>query len=59
MHDSPVGVRDTDLVSVFPSGMNVAATFDRNLMYNRAAALGAESRGKGINVALVSLYMFY
>lgn len=31
--------------------MNVAATFDRGLMYDRGAALGAEFRGKGVNVA--------
>lgn len=51
MHDSPVGVRNTDYVSVFPSGMNVASTFDRGLMYSKGAAMGAEFRGKGVNVA--------
>lgn len=49
--DSPTGVKNTDFVSVFPSTLNVASTFDRGLMYSRAAAMGAEFRGKGVNVA--------
>ncbi|KDR74106.1 hypothetical protein GALMADRAFT_227804 [Galerina marginata CBS 339.88] len=52
LEDSPVGVRDTDLVSVFPAEINVAATFNRTLMRSRGTALGAEFRGKGVNVAL-------
>lgn len=51
LQDSPVGVRNTDYTSLFPSGMNIAATFDRGLMYARGAAMGAEFRGKGVNVA--------
>ncbi|THH08730.1 hypothetical protein EW145_g2510 [Phellinidium pouzarii] len=42
---SPLGVRDADLVSAFPP-------FNRNLMYQRGAAIGEEHRGKGVNVAL-------
>jgi beta-glucosidase len=49
--DSPVGVRDTDYASVFPSAVNVAATWDKNLMLKRGTAMGAEFRGKGVNVA--------
>lgn len=52
MEDSPVGVRDTDYASVFPSGMNVAMTWDTDLMYQRGVAMGQEFRGKGVNVAL-------
>ncbi len=32
--------------------INVAATFNRTLMRQRGEALGAEFRGKGVNVAL-------
>lgn len=53
MHDAPVGVRATDYVSVFPSGQNIASTFDRGLMFSIAAAIGSEHKGKGVNVAFV------
>ena len=52
MQDSPVGVRDTDYNSVFPAGVNVAATFDRGLAYARGQAMGAEHRDKGSDVQL-------
>ncbi|CAE6422317.1 unnamed protein product [Rhizoctonia solani] len=52
LQDSPLGVRFADKVSVFPAGINVAATFNRNLMRKRGAALGAEFRGKGVHVTL-------
>ena len=53
LQDSPVGVRNTDYNSVFPSGLNAGMTWDRNLMKKRGEAMGAEFRGKGVNVALV------
>ncbi|KAG9223004.1 hypothetical protein CCMSSC00406_0000307 [Pleurotus cornucopiae] len=49
---SPLGVRFGDLVSVFPAGINTAATFNRTLMRQRGAALGTEFHGKGVHVAL-------
>ncbi|ETW82695.1 glycoside hydrolase family 3 protein [Heterobasidion irregulare TC 32-1] len=52
LQDSPLGVRDADFASAFPAGINVAATFDRSLIYRRGRAMGAEHRGKGVNVAL-------
>ncbi|KAJ9622322.1 hypothetical protein H2203_006540 [Taxawa tesnikishii (nom. ined.)] len=52
MQDSPVGVRDTDFNTVFPAGVNVAATWNRGLAYARGAAMGAEHRGKGVDVQL-------
>ncbi|KAF8167900.1 beta-glucosidase [Crassisporium funariophilum] len=52
LEDSPLGVRYSDFVSAFPAAINVAATFNRTLMKQRGAALGAEFRGKGIHVAL-------
>jgi hypothetical protein len=51
--DSPAGVRNTDYTSVFPAGVNIASTWDKNLMKQRGEAMGEEFRGKGINVALV------
>ncbi|KAK3305783.1 glycoside hydrolase family 3 protein [Chaetomium strumarium] len=50
--DGPVGVRYTDHNSVFPAGINVGATFSRRLMRLRGEALGAEFRGKGVDVML-------
>lgn len=38
--------------SAFPAGINVAATFSRRLMRLRGEALGAEFRGKGVDVML-------
>ncbi|KAJ7793670.1 beta-glucosidase [Mycena olivaceomarginata] len=52
LEDSPVGVRDADLVSVFPAGINVAATFNRTLMNKRGLAMGQEFKGKGVHVGL-------
>lgn len=52
LQDAPLGVRMTDGVTAFPAGLNAAATFDRQLMYERALAIGEEFRGKGVNIAL-------
>jgi beta-glucosidase len=51
-NDIEIGVRFTDFASAFPAAINVAATWDRNLTFQRSAAMGAEFRGKGVNVAL-------
>ena len=51
LQDSPAGVRDTDYTSVFPAAVNIASTWDKNLMRQRGVAMGAEFRGKGVNVA--------
>jgi len=52
LQDSPLGVRDTDLVSAFPAGMNAAMTWDIGMMYARGFAMGAEHKTKGTNVQL-------
>ncbi|KAL4929859.1 beta-glucosidase [Aspergillus undulatus] len=52
LHDSPLGVRNTDHNTAFPPGITVGATFDKSLMYERGVALGEEARGKGVNVLL-------
>jgi beta-glucosidase-like glycosyl hydrolase len=41
-----------DGVTVFPSGITVAATWDSDLMYERAVAIGGEFRDKGSHVHL-------
>jgi beta-glucosidase-like glycosyl hydrolase len=48
LQDSPAGIRFTKGVSVFPSGINTAATFDKKLIYDRAKTLGEEFRAKGV-----------
>ncbi|OWZ53156.1 avenacinase [Cryptococcus neoformans c45] len=48
--DGSAGVRGWPFASSFPEGLNAAASFDRDLVYRRASAIGAEARAKGINV---------
>ncbi|PYH88564.1 putative beta-glucosidase [Aspergillus ellipticus CBS 707.79] len=50
--DSPTGVRGTDYSSAFAPGLNLAMSWDRNLIYAQSYANGAEHKAKGINVAL-------
>ncbi|ROV94045.1 hypothetical protein VMCG_08253 [Cytospora schulzeri] len=52
LQDSPTGVRSTDFNSVFPAGVNVAATWDRDLAYARGKAMGEEHLGKGVDMQL-------
>ncbi|KAG9698336.1 glycoside hydrolase family 3 protein, partial [Aureobasidium melanogenum] len=52
LQDSPVGVRYTDFVSLFPAGINVGATWDKRLAYERGRSMGLESRDKGVTVQL-------
>jgi beta-glucosidase len=41
-----------DFVTGFPTGINTAATFNRQLIRARGLAMGQEHVGKGVNVAL-------
>ncbi|KAK0625287.1 glycoside hydrolase family 3 protein [Bombardia bombarda] len=52
LEDGPLGIRYTDHNSAFPAGINVAATFSRDLMRRRGEAMGEEFHGKGIDVQL-------
>ena len=52
LQDGPLGVRNTDHATAFPAGITVAATFDKELMYERGVAIGEEFRGKGVNIHL-------
>ncbi|SGY55053.1 BQ5605_C006g03956 [Microbotryum silenes-dioicae] len=44
--------RTGDVTRLNFTGINVAATWDKYLMYKRGAAMGSEFRGKGVNFAL-------
>lgn len=48
LQDGPAGVRPVHGVSQFPAGLTTAATWDRDLIYARAAAMGQEFYDQGI-----------
>ena len=50
--DGPLTVHISDLASVFPAGVTTAATWNKDLMYQRGLALGTEFRGKGAHIML-------
>lgn len=52
LQDGPAGIRTADLASSFSGGVNAAASWDRNLMYERGSDMAAEFRAKGAHVAL-------
>ncbi|EXK86107.1 hypothetical protein FOQG_10153 [Fusarium oxysporum f. sp. raphani 54005] len=52
IQDGPIGLRLGDLVSVFPSGVTTAATWDRQLMALRGEAMAKEFKAKGAHVIL-------
>ncbi|OTA99964.1 glycoside hydrolase family 3 protein [Hypoxylon sp. CI-4A] len=52
LQDGPVGVRYTDLNSVFPAGISTAAAWSRSLFRKRGEAIGAEFGGKGVDIHL-------
>lgn len=52
LQDGPLAIRVADYASVFPAGLTVAASWDRQLAYARGQALGEEFKAKGANVML-------
>ncbi|TGO53794.1 hypothetical protein BOTNAR_0286g00100 [Botryotinia narcissicola] len=52
LNDGPAAVARQDLFSLFSSGVTLAATWDRDLVYQSYWALGEEFREKGTHVAL-------
>lgn len=48
MSRSRVGVRPALGVTQFPAGVTTAATWDRELFYNRSLAMGQEFRDQGV-----------
>jgi beta-glucosidase len=52
LSDAGNGLRNTDFVNSWPSGIHVGASWNRNLAYQRALHMGAEFKTKGVHVAL-------
>lgn len=52
LQDGPLSIRVADYASVFSAGVSVAATWDRDIMYERGHAMGKEFKGKGAHIAL-------
>ncbi|KAK7462900.1 hypothetical protein VKT23_007479 [Stygiomarasmius scandens] len=52
LEDGPAGVRPLHGVSQFPVGLTTAATWDRELIYKRAYAMGKEFYDQGVHLAL-------
>ena len=52
LSDAGNGVRNTDFVSSWPSGIHVGASWNRDLAQQRAEGMGAEFKKKGVNVML-------
>ncbi|KAF2095993.1 beta-glucosidase [Rhizodiscina lignyota] len=50
--DSPTGVRGSDYSSAGAAGLNLAMSWDRELIYLQMMANGAEHKAKGLNGAL-------
>ncbi len=52
LSDAGNGLRSTDFVSSWPSGISVGASWNRSLTNARAVGMAGEFRRKGVNVAL-------
>ena len=52
LQDGPAGIRGTDLVTSFPAGIHLGASWNTTLVYDVATYMGAEFKAKGVNVAL-------
>lgn len=52
LHDAGNGIRATDFVSGWPSGIHVGASWNRDLARRRAVNMGFEYRTKGVHIAL-------
>lgn len=50
--DAGNGLRGTDFVTAWPSGVHVGASFNRKLSAERAYGMGSEFRKKGVNMLL-------
>jgi beta-glucosidase len=50
--DAGQGLRGTDFVSGWPSGIHVGASWNKDLARQRAVGMGGEYKTKGVNVAL-------
>lgn len=50
--DAGNGVRSTDFVNSWPSGLHVGATWNASFAYQRGLNMGGEFKTKGCNIAL-------
>ncbi len=52
MADGPQGVRNNTKSTMFASGIAVAATWNRDAVYNMGAGLGQDCRARGVHILL-------
>lgn len=52
LQDGPLAIRQAVYANVFPAGVNVASTWDRNAFYKRSEYMGKEFKAKGAQIAL-------
>ncbi|KAF6829343.1 beta-glucosidase g [Colletotrichum plurivorum] len=52
LQDGPLSIRVADYASVFSAGVSAAATWDKDILYERGLAMGKEFKAKGAHVAL-------
>ena len=52
MADGPQGVRNNTKSTMFPSGIAVASTWNRDLIYKMGEGLGQDSRARGVHILL-------
>lgn len=52
LQDGPLAIREATMASVYPAGLTVAASWDRNLAHVRGQDMADEFVGKGAHVAL-------
>ncbi|KKY35407.1 putative beta-glucosidase g [Diaporthe ampelina] len=52
LQDGPLAIRVADYASVFSAGVSVAASWDKDILYERGYAMGEEFRAKGAHIFL-------
>lgn len=50
--DGPLAIRIANYASVFPAGVTAAASWDKDILYERGYAMGQEFKGKGAHIYL-------
>ncbi|OJD36931.1 beta-glucosidase g [Diplodia corticola] len=52
LQDGPLAIRQAVYANVYPAGVNVASTWDRETFYKRSNYMGKEFKAKGSQIAL-------
>lgn len=52
LQDGPLAIRVASYASVFSAGVSAAASWDKDILYERGYALGEEFKGKGAHILL-------